>query len=195
MNARVIGFVGLAATIWFWVALFLFAKFVPNYSHATKAISELGAVGTPNAFLWNVFGFGLVGVCLTLTGFQAARLIKPNSKFARVSLLLSGVAFALTAIPADMNDLSAFTSRVHIVASIATGGLWFIGAACLVGSNAAGKYYFNSVTLASLLAVLVTILIRGADIMMPGYGQRFSFLVYFIWIAYVSVIIMKEAKR
>lgn len=195
MNARIIGFVGLAATIWFWVALFLFAAFVPNYTHATKAVSELGALGTPNAVLWNVFGFGLVGVCLTLSGFQAARLIKPDSKVASVTLLLSGVAFALTAIPADMNDLSAFTSRGHIVASVATGGLWFIGAACLVGGNAAGKYHFNFVTLASLFAVVVTILIRGADVMMPGYGQRLSLLVYFVWFAYVSVITMTEAGR
>ncbi len=195
MNAKIAGFVGLAATIWFWTALFLFAAFVPNYTHATKAISELGALGTPNAVLWNVFGFGLVGVCLTLAGFQAARFIKPKSKVASISLFLSGVAFALTAIPADMNDLSTFASRVHIVASIATGGLWFLGAACLVGGNTAGKYHFNFVTLASLFAVLVTIVIRGADVLMPGYGQRLSFLVYFIWFAYVSVITLKEAPR
>lgn len=195
MSTRHAGFIGLAATIWFWVALFLFASFLPNYTHATKAISELGAVGTPNALLWNVFGFGLVGVCLTLTGYQAACLIKPDSKVASVALFLSGVAFALTAVPADMSNLSSLTSLVHISASSASGVLWVIGASFLLGSRMEKTYFFNLVTSMLLIAVVLTILIREADVLMPGHAQRLTFLVYFIWIAYVSLIILKENKR
>ena len=194
MNGKWVGVVGLIGAIGFWMALAVFAELDPNYTHATKAVSELGALGAPNATLWNVLGFGLVGVCLTVVGYQAARRIKPSSKSARIFLCCSGLAFVLTAVPADMNDLSATSSRVHIVASIASGGFWVLGCLLLLGKNAAGRYYFSTVTSVLLLAALATIFLRGANLVMPGYGRRLSFLVYFLWVAYVSVVMFQAAE-
>ena len=53
---------GLTAFSWFFAWILLLAAFRPEYRNATKAISELGAVGAPNMLLMNLFGFAGTGM-------------------------------------------------------------------------------------------------------------------------------------
>jgi hypothetical membrane protein len=69
---RRIGFLGVGAWAWFWVATVVFGALRPSYSHVANTISELGAVGTPNATAWNVLGFMLPGVLIAITGAAIA---------------------------------------------------------------------------------------------------------------------------
>jgi hypothetical membrane protein len=45
----------------------------PNYSHFTKAISELGSLDAPNLWVWNIGGYILPGVAVSLLGLGLAR--------------------------------------------------------------------------------------------------------------------------
>ena len=89
----------------FWAALFSFASAYPGYSHSHKAISELGALGAPHALWWNLLGFIVPGVLLSICGAGVATAIeRPSGKTAVYWLLvLSGVGFAgAGVIPAEM---------------------------------------------------------------------------------------------
>src|SRR3989304_1137074 len=55
-----------AESIRFLVALLAFAAARTDYSHLTKAVSELGAIGAPHALAWNILGFGAVGVLVVI---------------------------------------------------------------------------------------------------------------------------------
>ena len=57
---------GIAASILFVTALILIAAVTPGYSHLTNAVSELGMSNAPYALLWNLLGFGVVGVLIVL---------------------------------------------------------------------------------------------------------------------------------
>ena len=54
----------LAAPVWFFGWLLMIAALRPGYSHATNAISELGAWGAPHMALWNTVGFAGTGLAL-----------------------------------------------------------------------------------------------------------------------------------
>src|SRR5215469_5709267 len=98
MNRRQIGIVGIAAWILFWSASIVFGALSPSYSPVVNTISQLGAIGTPHATLWNVFGFIIPGILLAVVGAVIARAANLTPSFSRalatILLALSGLAVA-----------------------------------------------------------------------------------------------------
>ena len=105
MSPTAAGVYGLAGTVLFTIALITFAESYPGYSHATKAVSELGAIGAPHGMAWNIIGFILPGLLLAFHGWGLGRVTQ--SPLVSVLLAISGLAFASTSIPADMSDMNA----------------------------------------------------------------------------------------
>ena len=64
MNKKVLAWCGVSAPIVFIVSLVIFSLLTPNYSNLTNAVSELGTLGAPFAFGWNILGFLLVGLLI-----------------------------------------------------------------------------------------------------------------------------------
>jgi hypothetical membrane protein len=184
------GILGAATTVWFWAALIIFGALDPAYEQTTKAVSELGVIGAKNASLWNALGFGLTGLMLAIFGYRAAKILAPRRIIARWTLTLSGLAFMAAAIPADMSDLSSPGSQAHIAASILNGALWFVGATMLLGKKIAFARQYNAITIVLLAAMIGSLVLRGADIVLPGLAQRISFAIYFAWFFAVSLVFM-----
>lgn len=172
------GWLGLATVAGFTALLIGFAAARADYAHATRAISELGTVGAPNALAWNLTGFLAVGLGLALFGWRLGRA--RGSRVATGALTLFGLAFAATAVPADMSDLSSAGSLVHIAASQAVLLFWVVGVAALTLNRNAGAGLRWICGLALALAV-GSIVVRGAELLPPGYSQRLSFAVIFGW--------------
>jgi hypothetical protein len=47
----------MLSPLWFAVVYLALSAARPEYSHLTKAISELGSVDAPRAWVWNIFGY------------------------------------------------------------------------------------------------------------------------------------------
>jgi hypothetical protein len=116
MTDRAAGFFGLAATACFTISLLVFADIYPGYSHATKAISELGAIGAPHQVGWNLLGFMLPGLLLAFHGWGVGQA--GHDRIAAVLFSLAGLSFAATSIPVDMSSYHLPTSQAHITASL-----------------------------------------------------------------------------
>ena len=188
MSPRVTAVFGLAATFVFLAALILFAAAYPGYEHGTKAVSELGATGAPNAFAWNLLGFFLPGVLLALFGLGVGTVA--NNRRTGLYLALSGVAFAATAVPADMDDLQSPLSVVHIAASLMVFLFWLLGALRLL------KHPLPELRRATVIFLLLALAaggLRFTPLLLPGWGQRLSFLAYFGWVATVSLLLLVRA--
>lgn len=189
-SARRAGWTGIGATGLFAAALALFAAVDPAYSHLTNAVSELGAVGAPNQLAWNLIGFLSVGLLLAAFGWSLGRVVGAAS--AGWLLGLFGLAFAATAIPADMSDLSSPGSLAHIAASQAVLLFWAAG---LIRLLFAGRFGAGArlVTGLALALAIGTIIIRGAELLPPGLTQRLSFAVVFGWVAATSLMLIRRA--
>jgi hypothetical membrane protein len=59
---RQIGLLAMIVPVWFTGIYLTLSALRPDYSHLTKAISELGAVDAPRAWIWNLFGYVLSGL-------------------------------------------------------------------------------------------------------------------------------------
>lgn len=186
------GWLGWAASLGFLTALLAFAALDPAYSHATKAISELGAVGAPNQLAWNLIGFLGVGSLLSAFGWGLGKAV--NDRPAGWLLLLFGVAFAATAIPADMSDLGSAGSLAHVVASQAVFLFWVLGSGRLLFVKA-GVAGLKLATGAALALAIASIVLRGSELLLPGLSQRVSFAVIFGWVAAVSALLLRPSRR
>lgn len=184
---------GLLAPALFVGAILLFASLRADYSHLTDAVSELGALGAPYSLGWNLIGFGAVG--LLITAFSWGLFRGTGSWTALLFVGLSGLGFAGTGVfPADMADLAAPSSRMHILMSLICFVAFVLGAFILcwrffklpgwrgiaVGSGVLG------------LLALLTMPLREMAVP-PGLAQRVSFALYLAWIWLLALALWRQS--
>lgn len=189
-SARTTGLIGMTAVALFAVALVVFGALNPGYSHLTNAVSELGAVGAPNQLAWNLIGFLGVGLLLCAFGRGLGRALGTPS--AGWLLVLFGLSFAATAIPADMSDLRASGSVAHIIASQAVLLFWLLALVRLLFARSFGLA-LRLVTGLTLLLAIGAVVVRGAELLPPGLTQRLSFAVVLGWVLAVSAALFRRA--
>lgn len=208
MNERNAGITGIAATILFWVALFAFGAIQANYSHFTKAVSELGVIGSPNGPAWNVVGFIVPGLLLGACGVGLATAIDGRRGLLWWSLLFSGLAFAGTGlIPAEMENGSPLMQSPltlgHVMMSSLSGVLWFV-AVFLLPFRAQKNPKWSHVLPAAVVLGIIAFAGLGVQIFAqalpyfeyrPGLAQRLSFATYFLWFIVFSCYLLTAARQ
>lgn len=116
---RIIRAAATGAYVLFWASVIGFASLRSDYSHLTDAVSELGAVGAPNAVAFNLCGYILPGIILCWCGWQIGRRTLPGKWLLPLLLASEGAALAAAGVfPADLQNMSSATTRVHMIASL-----------------------------------------------------------------------------
>ncbi|WP_051315945.1 DUF998 domain-containing protein [Algoriphagus vanfongensis] len=118
---------GVLAPITFCILFWVFGKANPSFDFLEDYVSKLGAAGEPNAFLWNLLGFFLVGILLAVFGYCYGATIQNRL----VGFLLGGfgLGFSLISIPISMNNPEALVSKFHILAVCLGLACWMFGLA------------------------------------------------------------------
>ncbi|HEV2815995.1 MAG TPA: DUF998 domain-containing protein [Allosphingosinicella sp.] len=188
-GAERLGWAGPAAAALFAASLLGFAAIrTDGYSHATKAVSELGAVGAPNALAFNLLGFVLPGLLVAaLAGGLRAAL---KSSAGPLLLGLSGLFFLGAGVfPVDMTATGSALSVTHL-AMAQLSGLAFAIAVFPLGSAMRRHPHFAAlgrVTPWFLLFLLTNVawqvVWQATGSILPGWGQRIAFGGYFVWTA------------
>lgn len=192
---------GPIAALMFAVSLIGFAAIRDDgYSHATKAVSELGSTDAPNALAFNLLGLITPGVLLIL--FSLALLQTSRSRVGPCLLLDSGIMLALAGLaPANLEDYGALTSQLHALGAIGSGVLWVLALFWLgpMLRRDFGLELWGRITpgFATFLFANVgwQIAFRATGLVMPGWGQRIGFLGYFAWIAITGFLLWKAASK
>lgn len=201
---RIAGILGIGAFVVFWLASFILGSIRPDYSLVVNTISELGAVGTPNAMLWNIIGFIVPGICLAIVGGTIAKSVsREKSKvvnLACVLLVIAGLAVAGQGIsPAEMKDGVAnpdsTSTLVHFLSSLLSGAAWVLGALLLVRPMKRSPDWHGWHVVSIILVVLTLIAslaLRG--IMPDGLAQRTGDAFFFAWFLIMSVKLIKAGN-
>ena len=204
MTGRQAGVMGIVAFVVFWAALAGFGAAHPNYSHSTKAISELGVIGAPHALAWNVLGFIVPGVLLAICGAGLALSIDRQMGLLWLTLVLSGVGFAGTGlIPGEMHNGSPLmTSSLtigHALMSILSGIAWSIATFVLASRVRHNPDWSKTTRVAWVLALLglLGMCARALPVfeLRPGLGQRVAFATYFCWYLVMSIYLVSAGHR
>lgn len=185
---------GLLSAGVFTGALLVIAALDPSYSHATRAVSELGAVGAPLQWTWNVLGFLLPGLLVALFGLGVGQVLAPRGRSASMLLMISGLAFAATGLfPANLQAMASFSTQAHVWASLISLLAWF--PAAIVIAVVAQRMKRKPLMWASIagFAALLASIVLGAALFQRGYAQRLNFAAYFTWITLVACLLPRKS--
>lgn len=172
-----------------------------GYSHATKAISELGSIGAPLAGAFNLLGFIVPGALVVLFSARLAR--NADRKTGPFLLIASGLLLALAGLsPAELDNYQATTTLWHVVGAMGAGAFWVAALFWLgpllrrdFGLQAWGKItpWFALFMLAN---IAWQVAFRATGLVLPGWGQRIGFFGYFLWFAMTGLLLWRlHAQR
>lgn len=196
MTNRNYAILGLLAPILLWLTYFIMANQRPEYSFLYKAISELGSLDAPNKWIWNILGYILPGILISVFSIGLYRSIAlPNSsKLPLIGIFLSGFFMTFSGVfPANMEDRTSTTTILHMVGSYGSYLFFLIGALTYPRSMKLNSYWKSS-NFPLLIFVSFTIIFgfwHKVFPNIPSVGQRITFLFYFAWIFYTAVKLYK----
>ncbi|MBB3122067.1 DUF998 domain-containing protein [Pseudoduganella violacea] len=184
--------------MFFFTSLIGFAALrTDGYAHGRKAVSELGALGAPSAWAFNLLGFIVPGLLLTWFALALMRLARRRT--GPMLLMGSGLMLAAAGIfPLDPEDYASALTIAHAVGAMGSGLLWAL-ALCWLGplfSRQLGWTFWGRLTPCFLAFVLLNIgwqaaFRAGADLL-PGWGQRIGFAGYFLWFAVTAILLWRQ---
>jgi hypothetical membrane protein len=170
-----------------------------GYSHATKAISELGSVGAPNAWLFNLLGLIIPGALIMIFGLALCQI--SLRKIGPLLVIGSGALLTLAGLsPAQLDNYSAMTTFWHVVGAVGCGTLWVIGLFWLgpLMSREFGLKTWGRITPWFSFFLFANIgwqvAFRATGLVMPGWGQRIGFMGYFIWLGITGYLLWQTGK-
>lgn len=198
ISTRNIGIVSMMIPIWFAAVYLILAGLRPEYSHLTKAISELGSVEAPRAWIWNLLGYIVPGLVVTLLGSGIGRQLGnvAGARLAARALMVSGLLMAFSGVfPGDFEDRGSPTMVLHAVGSIGSfAAFLFCGftLSSVLRRNERWRWLVRP-SLALVIASIFTGFLRTGNA--PGLGQRLGFGCFFVWVALVGYGLWRDTQR
>lgn len=204
MNSRNAGFLGMAACAVFWLSLLICGALRPSYSQSVNDISELGAIGTPPAVLWNIVGFVVTGLCLAVVGRAIADAVDAgrtrSGRLAAWLLPLFGLGVAGQGLsPALMvNGVPVIASghtKAHLIMSLISGIAWVLGVLLLVSPmrlNSEWRRWYP-INVAAVLLVIAGSWSRGGGLP-DGLVQRIVDAIVFAWFLVMSTRLIRSVR-
>ena len=150
-------------------------------------ISLLGADGQPFAIWWNLLGFVSVGILFAIFGWAYSRVM--NDTWVGVFLIISGLGFAMGAIPADFINPELPLSKAHFVSICFALAGWCLGLARIGHIQSGLRVARFSANLAGTFAVVPMIAMALGLISAP-VAHRLVLIVVFGWVVVTSVGIL-----
>jgi hypothetical membrane protein len=186
----------MAVPVWFAAVYLILAGLRPEYSHLTKAISELGSLDAPRAWVWNLGGYIIPGAVVSLLGFGLGRhfVRQAGIRLASWALIASGLLMALSGVfPGDFENRTSFTMLMHSLGSLGSFVAFLLGAFALpsIWRRSAPWRPLTWPALALVLGSILTGFLRSGEA--PGLGQRLGFGCFFLWVALVGYGLYRNA--
>ena len=199
MTVRQYSIFGLLGPIIFWLTYFIMASLRPEYSFLTKAISELGSLDASNKWTWNILGYVLTGLLISIYSYGLFKSISngQGSKLPLISFILSGLFMSLSGIfPGDFDNRQSTTMLFHTIGSFGSYIFFLIGAFTYPRQMKRTEYWRQSIKL-TLTFTWLTILFGSWPFIFPktpALGQRFVFFFYLLWIFYTALRLYKKTE-
>lgn len=197
-NSANLGLAGPLSAGMFLISLLSFAAVrTDGYSHGTKAVSELGALGAPSAPAFNLTAFIIPGLLVVVVAVAVRRVVGSRLGWIGPTLLaLSGIALVAAGVfPVDMADEGSPVSAAHFAGAIFTGVFWSFSL-FWVGPGLRARPEFEGIGRLTPWFVLFPFanllwqVAYGFGIgETPGWGQRIGFLGYFLWLTWFGLVV------
>jgi len=193
-HQKILAICGIIAPIIFAIIVIIAGLLRPDYSHLTNFVSELGAVGAPNAIMQRI-NFVLVGILIVAFTFGLHRGIG-EGKGSIIGPLLIAI-FGLSAVVSgifstDPIQPGSFSDTMHSMSSAigSTAAIiaFFIIPIRLEQDILWRRYRYLSIVIA-VVAIVVSVVGTGllGVLGAPGLAQRLFMAVLFLWIEVMAI--------
>lgn len=189
-----------------WLAGLLFgasvliATALAGFDHA-RHVGLLGSTLAPQAWAFNLVGFGLTGICVA--GFALAlerswetQGIGRSGRLATSVLLIAGLAFAAQGLfPFDPDEGDGASTRRHVFAHTIALLAWLASTA-LTAWALCGRHGWRPLPLLAMVftAAMLACLVLPVAIGPPGHAQRLVFVLYFAWLASLAMVALRGTR-
>jgi hypothetical membrane protein len=195
---RKIGLLAMFSPLLFAAVYLTLASLRPEFSHLSKAISELGSIDAPRAWAWNVFGYMIPGLLVALLGLGIRNRFatKRGALLPAAALVASGLLMTLSGVfPGDFDNRTSTTMIVHTVVSLGCFVAFLVAAFSLPRVIRQARewrpFVWSSLVLAA--ASIVTGFLRSGNA--PGLGQRLGFASFFLWVALIGYALYRDPSE
>jgi hypothetical membrane protein len=197
LTPRQIGLLAALTPVWFWAVYAVMAALRPEFSHLTDAVSELGSVGAPRAWAWNVLGYVLPGLAVSLLGLGLRQAFGDDRRvrLPAYALVVAGAFITLSGVfPGDFEDRTSFTMWMHTAGSLLSFPAFLVAGFSLprvLRARAASRWAVWPSLALVVSSVLTGVLRSGAT---PGLGQRLGFACVFLWVGLVGLVLLRAGQ-
>ena len=195
---RKIGLLAMFSLLLFAAVYLTMSSVRPEFSHLTKAISELGSVDAPRGWAWNVFGYMIPGLLVALLGLGIRNRFATTrgALLPAAALVASGLLMTLSGIfPGDFDNRTSTTMIVHSVGSLGCFVAFLVAAFSLPRIMRQAREWrpFVWPSLALAAASILTGFLRSGTA--PGLGQRLGFASFFLWVALIGYSLYRDPSQ
>jgi Predicted membrane protein len=175
-------FLGIAIPLLFWVTTIICGLVMGNYSHATRMVSELGAIGTPSQYIFTV-GLVLCSLLSMLFIVDLYRACKRAGLSTVPVLILLTFSFsilgaAIFPLPLRLHGILGMPSMLLFLSPILGMILWR-------ADSSKSTMWFS---LLALALMLLGFLVEMPDVLSNyvGVKQRFFHAGWSVWFVYLG---------
>ncbi len=191
MNSKTNGLIGITAVIVSILTIIIMAELrTDDYNHFHKAVSELGSIDAPNKWMFNILGYIIPGVLISIFSLNLLKEFRLYSvkPYPFYFLVLSGVFMSLAGFfPANMENRQSISTIVHSVGSIGGGVFWLFCALTLWWQLKKNKAWKKIAISTFLIPFIMVFGMSFVSKNMPGILQRIGFGANYLFIFILAV--------
>ena len=186
MNNKTNGLIGISAVVIATLTIIIMAELrTDGYDHFHKAVSELGSLDAPNRWIFNILGFILPGILISIFSLNLLKEFRsyPIKSYPFYLLIISGLFLTLAGLfPADMENKESITTLMHGIGSIGSGVFWLLSALTLWWQLKKNKSWRKVAISTFLIPFIMIFAMSFVAEDTPGLSQRIVFTAMYLFI-------------
>lgn len=169
-----------------------------GYNHFHKAVSELGSLDAPNKWIFNILGYIVPGILISIFSLNLLKEFRSVSvkEYPFYLFASSGVLMAIAGLfPADMDNKESFITVLHTIGSFGGGLLWFLCALTLWWQLKKREGWRTVAMITFLIPFVMILLMSFVPKNTPGISQRIAFFANYIFIFLIAIKQLGESRK
>jgi len=199
MNNKTSGIIGITAVTISILTIIIMAELrTDGYNHFHKAVSELGSLDAPHKWTFNIFGYIIPGILISIFSLNLLKAFRSNfvKSYPFYLLFLTGLFLALSgAFPADMENKQSLITIMHLIGARGSGVFWLLAALTLWWQLKKKNHWKTVAIITFLMPFGITIAMSFVPKNFPGLSQRIVFAFYYLYILVLAIKLLNQREE
>lgn len=191
MNNKTNGLIGITAVVIGISSIIIMAELrTDGYNHFNKAVSELGSTDAPNRWVFNILGFIIPGLLISVFSFNLLKEFRkfPIKSYPFYLFIISGLFLTIAGLfPANMENKKSITTIMHSIGALGGGVFWFLCALTLWWQLKKNNIWKSTAISAFVIPFIMILAMSFVSEDTPGLSQRILFIAMYLFILILAV--------